>query len=94
MCIATGAFTVSSDGVLPARRSRALWPETRPPAGAARAAVIPLARATGNSSLWGLTAIHASAWGLTSPVSVVSTEPGTLPISTRPSVVRPSMRPG
>ena len=92
--MATGVLTVSASGVLPAMRMSALWPEMRWPAGAASAAVMPFARATGSSSLCGFTAIHALACGFTSPVSATSTDPATLPISVRPSVVRPSMRPG
>ena len=92
--MATGAFTTSASGVSPAKRMSALWPESSPPLGAASAVVIPLARATGSRSLWGCTATQALACGLTSPTSLTSFPPATLPISVRPRVVSASMSPG
>ena len=79
---------------MPLSRTSALWPETSPPAGALSTLVMPLARATGMSSLSGWSAIQLCACGFMSPTSVVSTVAETACTSVRPSVVKPSTSPG
>jgi hypothetical protein len=56
--------------------------------------VTPLTRVTGTSSLCGLMATAACAFGLRSPSSAVSTVPGTASISTSPTFVPESIMPG
>ena len=94
MCIAIGAFTVISCGVQPASWINAEEPEMMPPAGSVMTVVMPFTRVTGMTLLCGLTATSARAFGLMSPSSAVSTEPGTALISTRPTCDPESIRPG
>jgi hypothetical protein len=94
MCIASGALTTISGGVQPASWMSALEPEMMPPSGTLTTCVTPLTRVTGTSSLCGLIATSARAFGLKSPSSVVSTVPATESISTRPTLDPESIRPG
>jgi hypothetical protein len=94
MFIAAGAFTTISDGVQPASWISALCPEMMPPSGVLTTCVTPLTRVTGMSSLCGLIATAACAFGFSSPSSAVSTVPGTESISTRPTLEPESIRPG
>ena len=65
-----------------------------PPAGSTMAVVIPFTRVTGMTLLCGLMATSARAFGLMSPSSATSTEPGTELISARLTWQPASNRPG
>jgi hypothetical protein len=90
----TGRAADKSSHVHPERRTSVEVPDTSPPSGAAMTCVIPFARVTGISSESGLIAIAVCTCGLIEPVSAMSTPPATEPISTRPTTVFASIRPG
>ena len=69
-------------------------PWISPPCAEVITLVTPLARVMPMCSECGFTAVSTSSCGLNCPSSWVSCPPGTEPISTRPSRVPESIRPG
>src|SRR3954453_20360270 len=93
-CIAAGEATDISPGVQPSRRSTADCPEISPPSGTDRAVRTPELRATGISSLSGLTLVRLRTFGLIAPDSSMSTVDRTAPISANPRTVFALINPG
>src|SRR5262245_24956886 len=91
---AAGALKVISSHVHPSAIITAEVPEISPPEGEVTKVVMPFALVTGMISDSGLTAAWARTLGLIGPLSVLSSDARTAPISVSPTYVSPLKRPG